>query len=347
MGLYALIIKADLKKSEKVLSMRQLQIQEQVLRSEKCSLDPFFVNELLGVVEKLKKYGESKPQAKGAVVAKSLKPTSVESLIPKKSFKPHAISKTPRHEPPTKNPNKQSIVDCLANAGVFVETCHDNDPLVDRTFNKLAKYIGERQPILAPLLKQMNGAIHFNHQIRLNLKSATQQQIPAITSFCNRLYNENLLSEYHYSKKQKTINAVFKDRGDVKRFFTGGWFERFIQYQISYSLSRLDIPHSYLLNPEVKFPIGGRHELDLLFFFAGKLFLVECKTAQTTDDCFEKFSIHHKQLSIPSEQAFFVKLNVNDIQAKRLSGSWGFHVVNQHTLVPLIQKTLHQAVLAS
>lgn len=160
------------------------------------------------------------------------------------------------------------VINWLSAKEIRLEDRRLPDPYVDEIFNKQAIFLGNnlndesRKPLLAPLLKQIKWAISQNRGVQYNLKNSTQLQTRVLTQFCRNLRDDTLLSSYHYSKNEKTIHAAIQDRGDVRSFFNGEWFERFICHKISELLQNLHLTYSHLINPVIKFPNGDSFELD-------------------------------------------------------------------------------------
>ncbi|MEA5451851.1 hypothetical protein VB780_24965 [Leptolyngbya sp. CCNP1308] len=155
------------------------------------------------------------------------------------------------------------------------------------------------------------------------------------------MHDDTLFSSYRYSKDDKTIHAVLQDRGDIRSFFNGGWFERYIHHKISELLQQSQLPYDCLANPVVKFSNGDSFELDLLFLISGEPLLIECKTGGDYNAHLKKFSDHRKRLSISPEKAFLVMLDLEDAKTERLSQFWKFQVVNQDRLIALIEKMIN------
>lgn len=239
--------------------------------------------------------------------------------------------------------SEEIIINWLSTKGIKVEDYRLSDPSVDEIFNKHAIFLGDNlkdancQPLLAPLLKQIKWSISQNRGVQYHLKNSTQVQIRVLTQFCRDLRDDTLLSSYYYSKNEKIIHAAVQDRKDIRSFFNGEWFERFVCHKIYELLQNLRLSYSCLLNPIIKFPNGDSFELDLLFLVEGKPLLVECKTGGDFSAHLKQFSDHRKRLSISSERAFLVLLDLEDSQTERLSQFWKFKVVNQNNLVSLIQ----------
>ncbi|QQE64895.1 hypothetical protein GFS31_15780 [Leptolyngbya sp. BL0902] len=238
------------------------------------------------------------------------------------------------------------VIDWLLAREIKVENHRLLDQNVDEIFNRHAVFLGNhlkdenQQPLLSPLLKRIKWSISKNRGVQYHLKNSSQLQIKTSTQFCCNLRDDTLLSSYYYSKNDKIIHAAIQDRGDVRRFFNGEWFERFIYYRMTELLSRLDLAHACLINPVIQFPNGDRFELDLLFLVGGEPLLVECKTGGDFNAHLRKFSDHLKRLSIPPERGFLVILDLEDAQIERLSQFWKFRVVNQDRFVPLLEELI-------
>ena len=230
----------------------------------------------------------------------------------------------------------QIINNWLSGHQIKLEDCRQSDSHTDDIFNRHAIFLGNNlqdensAPLLAPLLKQFKWAISNSRNVQFHLKNSSQRQIQTMTRFCRNLYDDTLLSSYRYSNK--IIHAVVQDRGDVRKFLTGEWFERFVHYKISERLQTLDLSYSHLMNPTIRFPNGDSFELDLLYLIEGQPLLVECKAGKDFKSHLKKFSDHRKNLSLLPERTFFVILDLEQSQSDKLSHFWKFKVINQDKL---------------
>ncbi|MBP0021645.1 MAG: hypothetical protein J7647_29330 [Cyanobacteria bacterium SBLK] len=248
----------------------------------------------------------------------------------------------------------EKVIACLASRQIVIESSRSAKPETDATFDKHATHLGENLThksgmlLLAPLLKNIKWAIAKNRAVSYQFrKNPTQLQIQTLTRFCNGLYRDTLLASYKYDKINKTIKAKIQERSDVRHFFMGEWFERFIRDRICRLFNELQLPYSYLMNPIVKFTNGDRFELDFVFWIAGELLLIECKTGGDANAHFNKFSQHCKQLSIAPSRGFLVILDRESKQCQRDSQFWKFHVTNQDNLLVRLQNIFTQAIEAA
>lgn len=238
----------------------------------------------------------------------------------------------------------EKAIACLESRHIAIEKSRSANPNVDPIFDKHAIYLGENLThengtlLLTPLLKTIKYAIANNRNVRYQFrKNPTQLQIQTLTRFCSGLNRDTLLSFYQYNKANKTIHAKIQERTDVRHFFMGEWFERFICDRICRLFDELKLPYSYLMNPIVKFTNGDRFELDLVLWVSGELFLIECKTGGDANAHFKKFSNHCKRLLIPPSHGFLVILDREDKQSQSDSQFWKFQVTNQDNLVLRLQ----------
>jgi hypothetical protein len=245
------------------------------------------------------------------------------------------------------NNDDKLINNWLSTKNVSVEDSRIPDVYADEIFDKQATYIGKNlsnqvnDSSLMPLLKQIKWTISTNRKLQYHLKNSTQQQIQTITRFCHNLHKDTLLSSYYYDKERKVIHAAVQDRGDIRKFFNGEWFERFIFQQISETLQHLELSYTYLINPFIRLTNGDGFELDLLFLVGEKPLLVECKTGGDFNIHLKKFSDHCKRLSIPPERALITMLDLEDAQTEKLSQFWKFRIANQNNVIPVIQGILN------
>jgi len=238
------------------------------------------------------------------------------------------------------------VIQWFADRNIRVENYRQADADTDEIFNRHAKTLGDRykddedRPLLAPLLKQMKWAIAKNRGLQHHLKSSNQQQITTQTQFCNHLLHDSLLSSYFYNKNTKVIHAAIQDRTDIRHFFNGEWFERFICYKTEAILQSLNLEYFYLMNPVIQYDNKDTFELDLFFLVNGEPILIECKTGGDFNQHLKRFESHRNRLSIDPDRAFLVILDLEDVQTQRLSKFWNFKVVNPKTYAAFLPEIL-------
>ena len=287
-----------------------------------------------------------------SILLEQLEPEPIEPKLNVMAFQSQHTEATfiidaPSHESEAVNGSKDedAAIAWFATKKISIENQHQ-PTFQDAILNKHAIFLGEHlkdenhEPLLAPLLKQIRWAISQNRGVQYHFKKASQNQTRILTQFCRHLLDDTLLSSYRYVKNndQKIIHAAIQDRADIRAFFDGIWFERFICHRVCSVLDSLGIHYSYLMNPIVKFTNGDRYELDLFFLVDEKPLLIECKTGGNFTAHIKKFGDHCKRLSLSFPSAYLVILDLEDAQSENLSQLWKFTVVNQDGLVDCLQK---------
>lgn len=242
--------------------------------------------------------------------------------------------------------SEDAAIHWLANRGVSVMDQPELDPHTEAIFNKRAVRLGNKykdedgQPQLSRLLGQIKWSITNERNLTCHLNRASQKQIGIITQFCDDLDKDTLFfSRYKYFRGEKVIRAGIRNRPDIRSFFTGGWFERFVEHKVSDFLQRSNLSYSCLMNRLIQFSNGDSFELDLFYVVEDKPLLIECKTGRDRD-AYQKFSDRRKRLSIAPERAFLVVLDFDPADTERLSAVWKFNIVGQDNLIPQMEAAL-------
>jgi hypothetical protein len=88
---------------------------------------------------------------------------------------------------------------------------------------------------------------------------------------------------YELDNMVKEIGFLLQEKGYLYKhkiqYLTGGWFEEYIYNRISKSLKPQDIK----LNVQISYEEKTQNELDVVFTYENKLFVVECKTGLCVD----------------------------------------------------------------
>jgi len=242
--------------------------------------------------------------------------------------------------------SEEVAIHWLTNRGISVMDQPELDPHTEAIFNKHAVRLGNKykdedgQPQLSRLLGQIKWSITNERSLTCHLNRASQRQIGIITQFCDDLDKDTLFfSRYKYIRGEKMIRAGIRNRPDIRSFFTGGWFERFVEYKISGFLQRSNLSYSCLMNRLIQFSNGDSFELDLFYVVEDKPLLIECKTGKDRD-AYQKFSDRRKRLSISPERAFLVVLDFDPAETERLSAVWKFNIVGQDNLIPQMEAVI-------
>lgn len=287
-----------------------------------------------------------------SILLEQLEPEPTEPTVNVVAFQSQHTEATfiidaPSNESEAGNGSKDedAAIAWFATKKISIENQHQ-PAFQDAILNKHAIFLGENlkdenhEPLLAPLLKQIRWAISQNRGVQYHFKKASQNQTRIITLFCRNLLDDSLFASYRYNKNndQKIIHAAVQDRADIRGFFDGVWFERFICHRVCIIFDNLGVQYSFLMNPIIKFANGDKYELDLFFVVDEKPLLIECKTGGNFTGHIKRFSERCKRLSLSPVNAYLVILDLEEAQAENLSQLWQFTVVNQDGLTKLIQK---------
>ncbi|MFQ3626628.1 MAG: hypothetical protein SNJ81_03520 [Cyanobacteriota bacterium] len=264
------------------------------------------------------------------------------------TFIEETAEETENLQPPRGCLSEEVAIDWLANRGISVLDQPELDPHTEAIFNKRAVRLGNKykdedgQPQLSRLLGQIKWSITNERNLTCHLNKASQKQIGIITQFCDDLDKDTLFfSHYKYFRGEKVIRAGIRNRPDTRSFFTGGWFERFVEHKVSDFLQRSNLSYSRLMNRLIQFSNEDSFELDLFYLVEGKPLLIECKTGRNRD-AYQKFSDRRKRLSASPQGAFLVILDFDPAETERLSAVWKFNIVGQDNLISQME-----AVIAS
>lgn len=228
----------------------------------------------------------------------------------------------------------------LKTRGISVENHSQYNLDADPIFNKIALHLGKHYSNLAELYHELKKSANSGRASRVDLQNKTQTDVSNFTNFCTMLEQSSLLSEYKYFRAEKMIRANVQNRGDIKNFFTGFWFERYIYQTVSQIVIDKNLVHTCLINPQIQFANGNRFELDLLFLIEGQPLWIECKTGKEYNAHLQKYSQHRNALGIPKERSLLVILDIPETQTIDLTKLWNMTVVNEYNFAQAIKDVL-------
>lgn len=208
-----------------------------------------------------------------------------------------------------------------------------------RELNKVAKYLGERFAQLRQCYQSIKKNCSNGNTLDMVLPLKTPQEITSSTNFCNLLKSSGLLTKYAYSRKEKTISIAISQQGDVIKFLTGGWFERYIYANVKALFAEYKAAYQGGLNYYITFPEGGNYEIDLFFLVNDYPLLIECKTGSWME-CIGKYTSLGKLLAIPKNRLILVILDIPNQQTDTLSNQYEITVANQNNLLDKVREAL-------
>ncbi|WP_162139107.1 Card1-like endonuclease domain-containing protein [Synechococcus sp. PCC 7336] len=231
---------------------------------------------------------------------------------------------------------QQDAIEWFAAKSISIEPSQQQNSGLNKIFFEHAERIGQAyikhrdSSIIANFLRHVRWAITNRKNIRFVFKkNASQSDIRILTGLCNYLKRSTFLSHYNYNRSQKVIYAdVQAERGDIRLFLTGQWFEQFILHEARKILNDSGLAYDHLLNPKVTFQNEDSYEVDILFLVKQEPILIECKTGGNANAHLSKFSSHCDRLSINPSRAFLVILDLAESELQTMNQVWEFQTAN-------------------
>ncbi|MEM7797047.1 MAG: hypothetical protein AAF579_21675, partial [Cyanobacteria bacterium P01_C01_bin.118] len=193
---------------------------------------------------------------------------------------------------------------------VEIQGYHQPEPALDDVLDDLAVYLGDNYTVLERFYKKLKFSLGKGCPFPLQEKS--QKEISIHNLLFKKLKDSSLLSKGFYNKSDKIIVATTQNREDVKFFLDGGWFERFVYDKIIALLDSKGADYQVLRNLDITYSNGDHFELDIFFMIQGQPLLIECKAGKQFDSGIETFAKHRQRLSLNSENAIFVALELEE-----------------------------------
>ena len=212
----------------------------------------------------------------------------------------------------------------------------DTDPIYDRISLSLGKYYD----VLKPLHRKIKIHQQDGKEIYFTVAQKSPDEISRLTNFCTFLYNNSFLDNYRYFSSKKLIKATTQSNPNMINFFTGGWFERYVFYQVNELLVNSGIKFTFLKSSRGKHATGQNFELDLIFFINNQPLWIECKSGQNYNSYLQKYSDYRKLLQIPKQRAFLIVTDLSKEQTVKYTKLWNITVVNIDNFVEEIDKVV-------
>jgi hypothetical protein len=233
------------------------------------------------------------------------------------------------------------VADWLANKQIELERFYEPDSKVDQLLDGLSNYLGDNYTVLRQLHWKLRTTVGGGFYFGLSSYEPREKSI--LNQYVKKLKASDYLARGKLVKKidkPDVIVAVSHNRSDIQGFFNGGWFERFVFYKIIELLDSEGLNYQYLRNAKIVYPDERNSELDLLFLIEGQPLLIECKAGSNYDSGIEKFSEHPKRLEIAPDNAVFVVLEIDELQAHIRNKNWGITVVDRNSLLGHIRSII-------
>ncbi|MCU0552701.1 MAG: formylglycine-generating enzyme family protein [Leptolyngbya sp. Prado105] len=213
-----------------------------------------------------------------------------------------------------------------------------------QVFDRFALDLGDHYDVLAPVLVQMRRAfLRKQRDFHYALGEISEEMISRCVGFGHNLLNAELLTEFHYDRATKTIRGTMADQPYVAEFFTGVWFERYVEQKVSQLLQEQGLTFSSLANATIELLNGDRLELDLFFLVEGQPLLLECFTGRDIERDIQAVSQYHQSLEMPASRILFIGLALTSEQIETFWLRHSLVIANRETFLTQIQIALEIA----
>jgi hypothetical protein len=189
---------------------------------------------------------------------------------------------------------------------IAVESFDQPDPSIDPVLNGLADYLGTHYAILADLYEQMQANVGRGFQYSLRGKS--DRELSICLELCKRLQAASFLS-LSYDRSDLLLWARPQQKVETVRFFTGGWFERFVECRVCTLLDAHRLSYECLRNVGLRFADGDRASLQLFFLIGTYPLWITCYSGQEHASFLEQSITQRHWLGLPPSSAILVNLH--------------------------------------
>lgn len=223
---------------------------------------------------------------------------------------------------------------------------YNNEPGIDDAqLDELSTYLGENYAVLSTYFNKLRKNIGYKPIHTLDRNKT--EEVSIHENFLKQLDNKRFLSFGRVLNKFKPhedlmIKSGVYDREDVKSFFNGQWFERFIYCYVIDFLDSENLHYQCYRNLKVVYSDGEKSEIDLFLLIEDKPFIIECKSGENYKEGFDKFSNQRRKVSIPIKNSIYVVLGISEKDAQDWCRDWKKHFVvsNVSTLSDCIKSGL-------
>lgn len=207
-------------------------------------------------------------------------------------------------------------------------------------FDRIALILGQQFELLGALYRVIKRSASQGGNVSFSVEGSSQRERGAMTNFCTLLQRYGMLSSYRYDRPKQELVLEVQPRSDIRKFFTGIWFERYVYQVVVKVLRQEGSDYSVLMNPQVLLPNGDRFEFDLLFLVEGQPLWCECKTGRGINKDLVKYSKHRQTLGVPKERSLLVMLGYSATQSEALERLWEMTAASERSVEALVMRAL-------
>lgn len=258
------------------------------------------------------------------------------SSLSLRSNPPLSMPQLPLMEP-------QDAIDRLTAMQIQLEGYSKPKAGVDRVFDRLALFLGDHYSVLACFRLELKRALHTKTRVRFSFKNKCPEEIARCHQLVMLMKDLSLAYNCSYSKEKKLLQVDLQEREDIRRFFDGEWFERYVCYRLNQFFQAQGWQYQCLRNPRIRFSNGDRAELDLFWSVQGQPLWIECKTSKEYESFLKKYSDYRKRLGMAPSRSILMVLEAPEEQAEQQSQFWQLTIGTRESLIGLVHRALQES----
>ncbi len=221
----------------------------------------------------------------------------------------------------------------------------------DEAYDKMALFIGDHYTQVCGFMKAIKRNICNNSRFNLNMQNFTQSSIGYTCQLGKMLFDNALLTEYHYYKSpQRLITARPSALGAGQSLLTGGWLERYARLKIQQVLEDLKDEYSFesyiYNNIQIMLPNDDLFELDLIVMVDDRTYWIECKSSSYQEHIL-KYSQFGAKYFFDMNRMYLLAADTDEKTAESLSSQYKMNVTNiatfENTLREALRKDLEES----
>ncbi len=208
-------------------------------------------------------------------------------------------------------------------------------------FDEVAVSLGDNLDCLKPLITQITWAGRKGYDTTSLELPSNPDEVAVIKKFCHELYEYAFVTKVIYTKENKVLLVLQKER-HIVNFFNGDWLEWYAFMKVASLLLKQRLNFSVLRNFEILFAENKKHELDVFFVLQDRQPLwIECKSGEFRDSI-EKYSKIRKLLGVSKEYALLLVIDLPEEKIRGFSGMFDITILSERTFLPYLTQLLEK-----
>lgn len=201
-------------------------------------------------------------------------------------------------------------------------------------FDEIALILGDNFKVLSLVSNQIKYIQNKKFSnVKIELSKRSDQDIQALTSFCQELYDYSFVAKYFYHKKDKIIRLTLQTAPKIRAFFNGVWMEWFTLMKLLEFFRDNKIAPACARGLELSFANDDSNEIDLFFVTENNIpVFIECKSGEFRHDI-DKYLLLRKKLKIDKSNFIICVFGLSQEQAVGMTSMYDLTFVNETSLI--------------